>query len=43
METLQTVREIDEEIIQTVEVFKTQLGIECKWTVVLVRNIFLTC
>ncbi|CAG8026919.1 unnamed protein product [Penicillium salamii] len=31
METLQTVREIDEEIIQTVEVFKTQLGIESSY------------
>ncbi|CAG7954515.1 unnamed protein product [Penicillium salamii] len=42
MESLQTVREIDEEIIQMVEVFKTQLGIECTWNNVLVRNIFLT-
>ncbi|CAG8080410.1 unnamed protein product [Penicillium olsonii] len=31
MEALQTVREIDDEIIQTVEVFKDQLGIESSY------------
>jgi hypothetical protein len=30
MEALQTIREIDDEITQTVQVFKEQLGIRCK-------------
>lgn len=35
MEALKTIREIDDEIIQTVEVFRDQLEIECMYTAML--------